>query len=75
MNDKPQATPVFPPQHAVPQKFHCHIYIQIHGEHSLLPSSSVKKHSRLVAHDVVSLAECLVPFGGTQKDDCKVKML
>ena len=54
---------------------HCSIFLQIHGEQSLLPSSGFKKHSRLVARDVVSLAECLVLFGGTQKDDCTVKML
>jgi len=52
---------------------HCRIFLQIHIEQRLLPSSSVKKHSRLVAHDVVSLAECLVLFGGTQRTTVKLK--
>ena len=45
-----------------PEAVHCRVSLQIHSEHSLLPSSTVKEHSRLVAHDVVSLAQCLVTF-------------
>jgi hypothetical protein len=41
---------------------HCPIFLQIHGEHSLLPSTSVKEDLRLVTHDDVSVAECFGTF-------------
>jgi hypothetical protein len=53
------------------EALHCRILIQIHRKHSLLPSSSFKEDSCLVAHDVVSLADCFVTFRWNIKSDRK----
>jgi len=53
------------------EAFHCRIFIQINDQHSLLPSSSAKEDSCLVAHDVVSVAECFLTFQWNIKSDRK----
>ena len=50
---------------------HCRIFLQIHDERTLFPSNSVKEVSLLVAHDVVSVADCFVTFRWNIKSDCK----